>query len=60
VTFSELTRSLDQAGFRIAKEKGSVRYYSKPGWARLIRVDYHGANEVPTGTRDPESRWIEE
>jgi predicted RNA binding protein YcfA (HicA-like mRNA interferase family) len=22
----------------------------KPGWAKLIRVDYHGAKEVPTGT----------
>ena len=30
--------------------KGSIRYYGKPGWNRLIRVDYHGAREVPTGT----------
>ncbi len=48
--FSELARILEQNGFRIVKEKGSIRYYSKPGWGRLIRVDYHGSKEVPTGT----------
>ena len=37
-------------GFRIVKEKGSIRYYRKPGVDRLIRVDYHGSREVPTGT----------
>jgi hypothetical protein len=30
--------------------KGSIRYYGKPGWPALIRVDYHGAKEVPSGT----------
>ncbi len=25
------------------KEKGSIRYYGKPGWDKLIRVDYHGS-----------------
>src|SRR5207244_11965264 len=25
-------------------------YYSKPGIDRLIRIDYRGAKEVPTGT----------
>jgi predicted RNA binding protein YcfA (HicA-like mRNA interferase family) len=34
--FSELVRLLEQNGFRIIKEKGSVRYYSKPGWNNLI------------------------
>ena len=48
--FSELVRLLEKEGFRIVKEKGSVRYYGKPGWSRLIRVDYHGSKEVPTGT----------
>jgi predicted RNA binding protein YcfA (HicA-like mRNA interferase family) len=48
--FSELVRLLENEGFRIVKEKGSVRYYGKIGWDRLIRVDYHGAKEVPTGT----------
>lgn len=48
--FSELVRLLEQNGFRIVKEKGSVRYYTKPGLGKLIRVDYHGAKEVPTGT----------
>ncbi|MBU6402942.1 MAG: type II toxin-antitoxin system HicA family toxin [Verrucomicrobia bacterium] len=48
--FSELVRFLEQAGFRLVKEKGSVRYYLKAGHPRLIRVDFHGAKEVPTGT----------
>jgi len=32
------------------QEKGSVRYYGKPGVDTLIRVDYHGSKEIPTGT----------
>jgi predicted RNA binding protein YcfA (HicA-like mRNA interferase family) len=41
--FNELVRLLEQNGFRLIKEKGSIRYYGKPGVDRLIRVDYHGA-----------------
>ena len=48
--FSELVRRLEANGFTIVKEKGSIRYYGKEGWDRLIRVDYHGPKEVPTGT----------
>jgi predicted RNA binding protein YcfA (HicA-like mRNA interferase family) len=48
--FSELVRLLEQNGFRLLKEKGSIRYYAKPGHPQLIRVDFHGAKEVPTGT----------
>ena len=48
--FSELVKILKKNGFKIVKQKGSIRYYSKPEWNRLIRVDYHGAKEVPTGT----------
>jgi predicted RNA binding protein YcfA (HicA-like mRNA interferase family) len=48
--FSELVRLLEDNGFRISKEKGSIRYYAKTGWSNLIRVDYHGMKEVPTGT----------
>jgi predicted RNA binding protein YcfA (HicA-like mRNA interferase family) len=48
--FSELVRLLERDGFALVKEKGSIRYYAKPGWANLIRVDYHGSKEVPTGT----------
>lgn len=48
--FSELVRLLEEHGFRIVKEKGSIRYYGKPGCDKLIRVDYHGTKEVPTGT----------
>jgi len=50
VRFSELVRLLEEAGFRIVKEKGSIRYYGKSGWDRLIRVDFHDTKEVPTGT----------
>ena len=48
--FSELVRLLEKEGFRLVKEKGSIRYYNKPGLEKLIRIDYHGSKEVPTGT----------
>ncbi len=48
--FSELVRLLDRNGFKIIKEKGSIRYYGKHGWDKLVRVDYHGSKEVPKGT----------
>jgi predicted RNA binding protein YcfA (HicA-like mRNA interferase family) len=50
VKFSELVRLLEENGFNIIREKGSIRYYGKSGWDNLIRVDYHGSKEVPTGT----------
>lgn len=48
--FSELVRLLEKNRFKIIKQKGSIRYYGKPGWNKLIRLDYHGAKEVPKGT----------
>ena len=48
--FSELVRMLEHNGFTLIKEKGSIRYYGKPGIERLVRIDYHGSREVPTGT----------
>jgi predicted RNA binding protein YcfA (HicA-like mRNA interferase family) len=48
--FSELIRLLSKNGFKIVKEKGSIRYYGKEGWNQLIRIDYHGSKEVPKGT----------
>jgi predicted RNA binding protein YcfA (HicA-like mRNA interferase family) len=50
VRFSELIHLLESNGFRLIREKGSVRYYAKAGHDRLIRVDFHGPKEVPTGT----------
>ena len=50
--FSELVRMLERAGFELVKEKGSIRYYTKPGVDKLIRVDYHGSREIPSGTCD--------
>jgi len=48
--FSELVRLLEQNGFKLIKEKGSIRYYGKPELDRLVRIDYHSSKEVPTGT----------
>ena len=48
--FSELVRLLEANGFSLVKEKGSIRYYGKSGWDNLVRIDYHGSKEVPTGT----------
>ena len=50
MSFSEIVRLLEANGFRLVKEKGSVRYYGKPGHPNLVRVDYHGRKEIPTGT----------
>jgi len=47
---SELVRLLQAHGFELVREKGSIRYYGKAGWPALIRVDYHGAKEVSSGT----------
>ena len=50
VKFSDLSRLLEKYGFKIVKEKGYIRYYGKRGWDKIIRVDYRGSKEVPTGT----------
>ena len=50
MTFAELVRLLERNGFRLVREKGSVRYYRRAGIDRLVRVDYHGSRDVPTGT----------
>jgi predicted RNA binding protein YcfA (HicA-like mRNA interferase family) len=50
MTFNELVRLLEQNGFELIKEKGSIRYYAKAGLDKLIRIDYHSSREVPTGT----------
>jgi predicted RNA binding protein YcfA (HicA-like mRNA interferase family) len=48
--FSGLIRLLEKNGFRLVKEKGSIRYHTKSEHNRLIRVDYQGSKEIPTGT----------
>ncbi len=48
--FSELVSLLEKNGFRLLRHKGSIRYYAKHGHHKLIRVDFHGAKEVPKGT----------
>ena len=62
MTFNELVRLLEENGFSLIRERGSVRYYGKEGWVRPIRVDYHGPKEVahrnlpgrPESSRDQE------
>lgn len=48
--YSELVRLLEQNGFTLIKGKGSIRFYGKQGIPRLVRIDYHGSKEIPTGT----------
>lgn len=50
MSFSELVRLLQANGFRLVRDKGSIRYYGKAEWPHLVRVDYHGKRQVPTGT----------
>jgi predicted RNA binding protein YcfA (HicA-like mRNA interferase family) len=38
--FNELIRLLQKNGFHLVREKGSIRYYGKPGHDKLIRVDF--------------------
>jgi predicted RNA binding protein YcfA (HicA-like mRNA interferase family) len=45
--FNELVRLLEQEGFKLIKEKGSIRYYGKPGLERLIRVDPRRSQRAP-------------
>jgi predicted RNA binding protein YcfA (HicA-like mRNA interferase family) len=59
MTFNELVRRLEKNGFSLVGEKGSVRYYRKAGWERIVRVDYHGKGSPfgnlpldPQGGRD--------
>ena len=48
--FSELVRLLEKNGFRLVKGKGSNRYHGKAGHDRLVRIDFHGAKEITSGT----------
>jgi predicted RNA binding protein YcfA (HicA-like mRNA interferase family) len=45
--FSELVRLLEQNGFHLVKGEGLDSLLHQ---GCLIRVDFHGAKEVPTGT----------
>jgi predicted RNA binding protein YcfA (HicA-like mRNA interferase family) len=50
VKFNDLVKLLEKNGFTIVKEKGSIRYYGKSAWDKLVRIDFHGSKEVPKGT----------
>ena len=50
MTFNELIKTLRKHGYRLDHEKGSVRSYRRQSDGRKVRVDYHGAKEVPKGT----------
>lgn len=47
--FNELVNLLEQNGLTIVKQKGSIKYYGKNGLDKMIRIDYHGSKELPTG-----------
>ena len=47
--FSELVKLLEKNGFKIVREKGSIRYYGKTGWDKLIRIDYRRRKGGPNG-----------
>lgn len=48
--FSELVRLLERNGFSLLKRKAQSVTTRNQGHDKLIRVDYHGLKEVPTGT----------
>jgi predicted RNA binding protein YcfA (HicA-like mRNA interferase family) len=48
--FSELVRLLEKNGFKLVRQKGSIRYYGKDDCSALVRIDYHGSKEIPKGT----------
>lgn len=50
MTFNELIKLLENNGYKMIKQKGSIRYYKNEELEKLVRIDYHGAKEVPTGT----------
>ena len=43
--FSELVRKLEKGGFKVIRQKGSIRFYSKPNHSRLVRLDYYGSKK---------------
>ena len=45
-----MTPTQKPEALKLVREKGSIRYYAKRGVNKLIRIDYHGSREVPTGT----------
>ena len=47
--FSELVYLLEANGFRLVKQKGSIRHYGKQGFDRLIRVDFPRLARGPNG-----------
>ena len=36
--FNELVRLLEREGFKLIKEKGSIRYYGKPGFDSSVLI----------------------
>ena len=55
--FSELVRLLEDHDFHLIRQisisfdrKDPCDIYGKDDWPNLVRVDFHGAKEVPKGT----------
>ena len=53
MTFNEMIRLLEANGFKLVRQKGSIWYYGKAGWPRLIRVDYQGQDRFVPGLATP-------
>jgi predicted RNA binding protein YcfA (HicA-like mRNA interferase family) len=45
--FSELVRLLEENGFKLIKEKVSIRYYGKSGWNNLIGLIIMAQKKFP-------------
>ena len=54
MSFNELIKLLEANGFRLDSAHGAIRICRKSNWPDPVRVDYHGAKEVPKSTL----KWI--
>jgi hypothetical protein len=45
-----ISKNVGAQRLHTCERKGINQYYAKSGLDRLIRINYHGAKEVPTGT----------
>jgi len=45
--FNELVRLLERNGFRLIREKGSIRYYGRPGLDRILRLTIMAPRRSP-------------
>lgn len=58
--FSELVRLLEENGFRVIKEKGSIRYYCiyKAKWGMIEHVNLLKERGLPVPSKNPNPKII--